>query len=281
MTTEIVNQVSAEQLAELKALNPQGDSFQRINVPRLSMLAKDLTEESGTRKNKKIEIIQPAGAFYIEREGTNEDGERTWDKEYIDGDSIDVLVAFNRKQLSMWDDADKVFTNTPIYDEDTQILPLWKGGKEETRATPKELQALYPALTLKGKPTSKLKEVKILYVVYKDEVYQMNLSQSSKFEFLTYVKGVHPSTVVTTIGSKEQTHGSNTYNVMTFKNAGTVNTEQYEAIKDTATMIRESIEAEKAYYAKFNTDVPQSSTLADEDWSPDSVKGLQSGSPEF
>lgn len=281
MTTEIVNQVSAEQLAELKALNPQGDSFQRINVPRLGMLAKDLVEESGTGKNKKIEVVQPAGAFYIEREVTDEESNRTWEKEFIDGETIDVLVAYNRKQLSMWDDADKVFINTPIYDEDTQVLPLWKGGKEETRGTPKELQALYPALTAKGKPTSKLKEVKILYVIYKDEVYQMNLSQSSKFEFQSFTKKVHPSTCVITIGSRQDTHGSNTYNVMTFKDSGTVNTEQYTAIKETATMIKESIDAEKAFYARLKTDVPAPSVLADEDWSPDSVKGLQSGSPEF
>jgi len=56
--------------------------------------------------------------------------------------------------------------------------------------------------------------------------------------------------------------------------------EQYEAIKDTATMIKESIEAEKAYYAKFNTDVPVEAKV-EEDWSPDAVKGLQAGSPEF
>lgn len=280
MTTELSTTISAEQLAELKALNPQGDSFQRINVPRLGMLAKDLTEETGTGKSKKIDVIQPAGAFYIERETTNEDGERVWEKEFIDGETIDVLVAFNRKQLSMWDDGAKVFTNSPIYDEDTQVIPLWEGGKEIAKATPKELQEMYPALTAKGKPTSKLKEVKILYVIYKDEVYQMNLSQSSKYEFLTYVKGVHPSTVVTVIGSKEQTHGSNTYNVMTFKNAGTVNMEQYEAIKSTATMIKEAIEAEKAYYAKFDTNVPVTASI-EEDWSPDAVKGLQSGSQDF
>ena len=40
------------------------------------------------------------------------------------------FVAFNRKQLSMWDDGAKVFTNSPIYDEDTQVIPLWEGGKE-------------------------------------------------------------------------------------------------------------------------------------------------------
>lgn len=269
MKNELSTTISQEQLDELKALNPQGDTYQRISVPRLSMLAKDLTEESGTGKSKKIEIIQPAGTFYIETETTNEDGERAWEKQYIDGESIEVLVAFNRKQLSMWDDDAKVFINTPIYDEDTQVLPLWKGGKEEARATPKELQALYPSLTLKGKPSSKLKEVKILYVVYNDNVYQMNLSQSSKFEFLSYVKGVHPSTVVTVIGSKTDTHGSNTYNVTTFKNGGTVNEEQYLAIKDTATMIKESIEAEKAYYAKFNTDMPLPAVAEiQEDWSP-------------
>jgi len=56
--------------------------------------------------------------------------------------------------------------------------------------------------------------------------------------------------------------------------------EQYEAIKDTATMIKESIEAEKAYYAKFNTDVPVEAKV-EEDWSPSNVQGLQAGSPEF
>lgn len=275
MTTELTTIATEEQLAELKALNPQSDSYQRINVPRLGMLAKDLLEETGTGKNKKIEVIQPAGAFYIERESTNEDGERVWNKEFIEGETISVLVAYNRKQLSMWDDGTKMFTNSPIYDDANDVIPLWEGGKEIARGTPAEHQALYPSLTAKGKPSSKLKEVKILYVVYEDNVYQMNLSQSSKYEFMTYTKAVHPSTVVTVIGSQEETHGSNTYRKMTFTSGGTVNNDQYLAIKDTATMIKESIEAEKAFYAKLDTNVPQ---VVEEDWSPTALPEVK---PEF
>lgn len=274
MTTELSTIATEEQLAELKALNPQSDSFQRINVPRMGMLAKDLLEEEGKGKTKTISVVQPAGAFYIERESTNEDGERVWLKDFIEGESINVLVAYNRKQLSMWDDGTKMFTNSPIYDDTTDIIPLWEGGKEIARGTPSEHQARYPSLTQKGKPSSKLKEVKILYVVYDDNVYQMNLSQSSKFEFLTYIKSNHPSTVVTTISSIEETHGSNTYRKMTFTSGGTVTSDQYESIKSTATMIKESIEAEKAFYSKINTDVPVEIA---EDWSPDAPKVLADG----
>ncbi len=253
---ELVTTASEAQLAQLKAMYPQEDTYQKIQVARLGMLAKDVVEESGTGKNKTLKVINAMGEFYIETEGTNEEtGEREWVKSFIEGDTIDVLIAYNRKQLSMWDDGLGVYTNTPIYDSADDILPLWEGGKEIARGTPAELQARYPSLTQKGKPSSKLKEVKILYVIYEGEVYQVNLTQSSKWEFLSYSKGINPATVVTTIGSVEETNGSNTYRKMTFKSAGTISAEQAQVVIDTATTIRESVESEKAFYGKMNSEV--------------------------
>lgn len=253
MKKELVTTASEDQLAQLKAMYPQEDTYQKIQVPRLGMLAKDVVEESGTGKSKTLTVVNAAGEFYIEHETTNEAGERVWLKSFIEGDSIDVLVCYNRKQLSMWDDGLGVYTNSPIYDSADDILPLWEGGKEIARGTPAELQARYPSLTQKGKPSSKLKEVKILYVLYEGEPYQVNLSQSSKWEFLDYSKRLNPATVVTTIGSVEETNGSNTYRKMTFTSKGTLNAEQAEKVIGMADMIRSSIEAEKAYYAKADT----------------------------
>lgn len=250
----MVTTASEDQLAQLKAMYPQEDTYQKIQVPRLGMLAKDVVEESGTGKNKKLTVVNAAGEFYIERQETNEEGERVWKKEFIEGDTIDVLIAYNRKQLSMWDDGLEVFVNTPIYDSADDILPLWEGGKEIARDTPANLQARYPSLTQKNKPSSKLKEVKILYVIYDGDVYQVNLSQSSKWEFLSYSKSANPATVVTTIGSVEETNGSNTYRKMTFTNAGTITSYQAVQVIETANMIRSSIESEKAFYSRVNNE---------------------------
>lgn len=271
---ELVTQASEEQLAELRALYPQEDTYQKIQVPRLGMLAKDVIEEEGTGKAKTMKVVNAMGEFYIEKEATNDDGEKVWLKTFVEGDTIDVQIVYNRKQLSMWDDGQGMYTNTPIYDSNDEVLPLWEGGKEIARDTPEKLQARYPALTQKGKPSSKLKEIKILYVIYEGETYQVNLSQSSKWEFLTYSKKTNPATVVTTIGSTEETNGTNTYRKMSFVAKSLLSTEQAAKVIEAANMIRSSIESEKAYYGKFNKDVTSG---VEEDWTPDEKVALGDG----
>ena len=58
--------LTEEQLAVLNESFPVGDEQSRLLLPRFGMLAKDITEETGTGKNKKITVLQSAGTFYTE-----------------------------------------------------------------------------------------------------------------------------------------------------------------------------------------------------------------------
>jgi hypothetical protein len=115
------------------------------------------------------------------------------------------------------------------------------------RGTQKELQALYPALTQKGKPTSDLKEETILYVIYKEELYQCNLTQSSKWEFKSYSRSLNPSTVITTLGSTEETFGKNTYRKMTFKNKRVINQNEFDSVVEKQGLLKEQSVSDARY----------------------------------
>lgn len=255
---EIITTINQEQLNELKTLAPVSNEYEKKQFKRLGMLAKDITEESGTGKNKKIEVLNVAGEFYIEErtDEVNEAGKNIYKKNFFDTPTIEGVIVYFRKQLSFWDDSLKVFINTPLFDDVNDVVPLWEGGKEIARKTPRELQAMYPSVTAKGKPSSKLKEVTVLYVLVEGEVYEMTLSVSSGYSFKDYKKKTIPSSVVTVFGSKEETHGTNTYNVMTFTVKNIITPEQFEEVKETVRSIRDGIQAEKAFYAGLNTDIP-------------------------
>ena len=211
--------ISDEQIQELNAAYPISEENNRLTLPRLGMLSKDLTETSGSGKTKKITVIQAAGTFYTESDKgeVDEDGKKVWTKEFIEGDTIDVNIVYHRRQLRMYDSSLEKFYSTPIFDNGEQVLPLYLDRQVVQKGTQKQLQAKFPALTLKGKKTSKLKEDTILFVIYNGELHQMNLSQSSKWEFKAFAKSINPSTVVTTLGTVEDTFGDNTFRKLTFK----------------------------------------------------------------
>jgi hypothetical protein len=242
--------LSQEQLDILNSSYPVSDESSRLSLPRLGLLSKDITEESGSGKNKKITVLEVAGTFYTESDQGEVDedtGKKVWTKEFIEGDTIDVIISFHRKQLRKFDSSLNKFISTPVYDTADQVLPIYLDKQIIKRGTPAELQALYPALTLKGKPTSDLKEETILYVIFNDVLHQMNISQSSKWEFKTYSKGVNPSTVITTLGSTEETFGTNTYRKLSFKNKRMITGEEFETVNENQTLIRETVESDKRF----------------------------------
>lgn len=270
-TKEITTQLSDEQLNELKSLAPTNDTYQKIQFPRLGMLAKDITEETGTGKNKKIEVLNVAGEFFIEvrTEELNEKGKNIYKKNFFEGETLEGIIVFSRKKLSFWDDDKKMFINTPLFDDANEVIPLWEGGKEIARKTPALLQKMYPSVTAKGKPSSKLKEITVLYVDIGGVIHEFDLSTSSKWEFSDYKKRVVPSSVVTVFSSLEETHGSNTYKKTTFTVKRMITAEEFETVKDNVLAIKYAIQSEKDYYASLNTDVP---VTPEEDWSPDLPK---------
>jgi hypothetical protein len=123
------NELSAEQLAILDQGFPvANENSNSLILPRLGMLSKDITEETGTGKLKKIKVIEAAGTFFTERdmdEVDEETGKKKWTREYIDGSEIDAIIVFHRRQLRMYDSSLEKFYSTPIFDTADQVVPLY------------------------------------------------------------------------------------------------------------------------------------------------------------
>ena len=248
--TQEVATLSEEQLAVLNENYPVNDEESRMSLPRFGMLAKDIVKETGSGKSKKIEIVQAAGTFFTEQDKgeVNTEGKKIWTKDFIEEEEVDVIIAFHRRQLRMFDASLEKFYSSSIYDTAEQIVPLYLDKQIVKRGTQKELQDMWPALTQKGKPTSKLKEETILYVVYEGVLHQMTLSQSSKWEFKTYKKAVNPSTVLTTLGSVEETFGTNTYKKVTFKNKRLITPDEFEQVNTSQTELKVQVEADSKFF---------------------------------
>ncbi len=247
---EVALALTEEQLAVLNQNFPvSADDSNRLTLPKFGMLAKDLIEETGTGKNKQIKVIQAAGTFYTERDldETNEAGKKVWTKEFIEDETVDVVIVFFRHQLRRYDSSLDKFISTPIYDTPDQVLPLYLDKQVIKRGNEKELQALYPKLTVKGKPSSSLEKKTILYVVYKEELYQFDLSVSSGWEFSGYRRKVNPATVVTTLSSKEETNGSNTYRKVLFANIRAINATEFEKVASNQETIKSQVESDSRF----------------------------------
>lgn len=245
-----VTVLSQEELAVLDESYPVSEGSSRLSLPKFGMLAKDVTKETGTGKNKKIEVIQASGTFYTEKdEGeTNEEGKNVWTKNYLDGETLDVQVVYHRYQLRFYDKGLEKFISSPIYDTADQVLPLFLDKREIARGTEKELQALYPAKTAKGKPTSDLKKMTILYVIYEGEMHQFNLSVSSGWEFGKYKDKRNPSKFITTLSSTEETFGVNTFRKTLFNVARPLATqEELEEVKSFQDTVKTVVESDSRF----------------------------------
>ncbi len=240
----MTKKISEQQLATLNESFPVMGENTRPSYPRFGMLSKDITEETGTGKNKKIKVIEAAGTFYTEKdEGeVSDEGKKVWTKTFIEGDTVDVIITYHRKQLRRYDESLGKFYSTPIYDSADQVIPLYLDKQIVKRGTPAELQSMYPKLTQKGKPSSDLKEETILYVIYEGETYQMNLSQSSKWSFKDYTKSVNPSTVMTSLGSVEETFGANTFRKVTFAKGRMIDGDEFELVSENQSALKETVE---------------------------------------
>lgn len=243
--------VSDATLAELKDSYPIEPAMQRIQLPRISMASQDKTKETGTGKNKKIEVVTAAGTFFTETETKEEDeetGKKIWKKEEI-GDTFEGIILYQRKQLRMFDD--EVYTSSPIYDIDEEVIPLWCDRQEVARGTPAELKAKYQYKDPKsGKAKSKLEDNRVLYVknMKDDKIYQLALRGTSMYSFFTYGRKVLVPSVVTTFGSEPKENGAISWNQMTFKVSRKLNQEEADQVLDVVREIRDTISAEKAQF---------------------------------
>ena len=267
MTKEISVVLSDEQAAALRAEFPVEESFQRTLLPRLGMYSQDKTEGKG----KNLTVVAEAGVFFVEHqteEVDEETGKKVWEKTEL-GTEIEGIILYQRKQLRFYDSGEQLYTSSPIYDTDDEVIPLFKNKVEVAKGTPKQLQSLYPGTTLKGKPKSKLEDERVVYVLgtFNGEpaVYQLGLRGTSKYEYMNYTKSlgiIPPAAVLTRFNSEPQKQGTTEWNKMTFAQARRITPEESNAVLAHIRDIKAGIAAEKAFFGNRDT----SSVEANKEW---------------
>lgn len=250
MTKELANVADEQSLELLRNSFPVEQGFQRQSYPRLGMFSQDVTEGKG----KAMKVVSEAGVFYTERqtdEIDEETGKKKWVKKEL-GKEIELIVLYKRHQLKFYDG--EAYTSSTVFDNDDEVVTLFKGKEVVTKGLPKDLKALpqFQGKSAKGKDISKLEDNRILYVLYEDEVYQMNLRGSSMYAFLTYARQQSPNTVLTHITSEAKENGSIAWNQMVFTAVRPINAEEASVVLEKTADIKGAIEAEKGYFAAKN-----------------------------
>jgi hypothetical protein len=243
--------ISDEVMQQLSDSYPSEPSALKIQLPRISMTAKDITEGQG--KNKKV--VTEAGTFFIERptDEKDEEGKFIWEKTEI-GKEFEAVILFKRKQLKYYDKTTKLFTSSPVYDEDTDSVPLFCKKEEVGRGTPKELKAEYEYVGEDGKTRSKLEDNRILYVQYEGEIFQMNLRGGSMYAFKTYASKIVPPAFLTKFSSEFKENGSNAWNQATFEAVRPLNGKEAQAVLTEVNKIKTAIKIEKDQYGGGKSD---------------------------
>ena len=252
-TTALSTEVSSETLAALSADYPVEAGAQRIMLPRLGFVSQDKTEEVKDPKTgkKKINIVTEAGTFFteVESDETDSEGKKVWTRSEIGTEVKDVVIIFQRKQLRYFDSTTQEFTSSPVYDNDTEIVPLFCNKAQVHRGTPEELRKLPQfQVTENGKTKTKLEDNRILYVLLDGIVYQMNLRGSSMWAFRSWARKVLPPSVLVTLNSESKTAGSNNWNQMTFTVQRKLTESEGQDILAKVQDIKATIQAEKDQY---------------------------------
>ncbi len=238
-------------LALLKDLYPtEQNGFNRIILPRLSFVSQDQMEGEGKAKKCVVE----AGTFFTERQSdeVDENGKKIWKKTEI-GTALTGVILYHRYQLSYYDEPKNEYTSSPVYDSQDEVLPLWCSKKEVAKGTPAELKALKDFAYVDekdGKKKSKLKDNRILYILYQGELFQLNLHGSSMYSFMKYARLVNPPTVMTHFESEPKEKGNVNWNMMTFKMLHLLPSDEIMEMIDRVKEIRMAIELEKGARAE-------------------------------
>ena len=244
-TTAVSTQVNSETIELLKNSFPVEQGFNKIFLPRLGFYSQDQIEGKG----KSMKVVTEAGTFYtdLQSDEVDENGKKTWVKTEL-GNKIDIQILFQRKQLKMYDEATELYTSSPIYDTDEEVIPLWCERKEVSRGTVSELKKKYQYTDKTGKVKSALEDNKILYVLYNGEMYQMNLRGSSMWSFQTYTRKVVAPAYITTVTSEACEKGEIQWNKMIFTASRPLNQDEADDAVSKISDIKLAIQAEKGNY---------------------------------
>lgn len=244
MSKELANVINEETLALLAESYPVEQNNYKIILPRLGFISQDKTEGKG----KAMKVVAEAGVFFFEVQSDEEvDGVKKWNKTEI-GTEVEGIILFARKQLRMYDSKTEKFTSSPVYDSDSEVVPLFCDKVEVGRGTPKELQAQYEYLDENGKTRSRLEETRVLYIKVADTVYQLNLRGSSMYSFLTYSRKTLPPSVITVLNSEAKEKGTIQWNQITFTEKRKLTQDEAVGIVAEVQDIKNTIASEKAQY---------------------------------
>lgn len=249
-STAVTTVASDEALAELRSNFPVEHGFTRVQLPRLGMYSQDQKEGKG----KALKVTAEAGTFFIEKQTDEEDaeGKKVWKTTEL-GAEIEGIIFFQRKQLRYFDEKTQTYTSSPVYDEESDVVPLFCNKAEIARGTPAELKAREEYQYEKdGKIKSKLEDNRILYVLYKGEIYQMNLRGSSMYSWMSYSRKVSPPSILTRMNSEAKSKGSIDWNQMTFEKVRDLNADEVSEVIAKQNEVKEAVTAEKSFYASMN-----------------------------
>ncbi len=245
---EIMSTPSDAALEQLRQSFPVEQGFNRILLPRLTLVSQDI----GEGKGKSYKVTTEAGTFLRESQGDEEDeetGKKVWIKDEL-GTEIEGVILYRRFQLKYYDGS--TYTSSPIYDDASETVPLFKDKAEVDRGTVKELRSrpIYQGKSAAGKDISKLEETRILYVLFNDGIHQMNLRGTSMYAFLKYHKEVLCPAVLTRFSSEPKENGSISWSQMTFTKVRNLDAKEVKTVQDHINEIKKGISDEKAFYAE-------------------------------
>lgn len=249
MAKEIQKAASEDDVASVNGAFPVDPGYQAKLLPRFGMVSQDVTEGKG----KQMKVVTEAGTFFTEKpsdEKDEETGKMKWDREEL-GDTVEGVIIYQRKQLSMYDESTDTFTSSPVYDTDEEIIPLWANKAEVDRGTAPELQAKYMGVNRNGKPQSDLKVKRILYVLIEGELYQTTLGGSSMFSYLGYTRTARPGvpSVMTQFTSTHEQNGNVEWNKMQFEAMRPLTAAEIAIVKEKQSEIIEDINGRKAQFS--------------------------------
>lgn len=244
--TGVATVASEETLMALRQEFPSDAGFTRALLPRLGMYSQDQIEGKGKLQKVTVE----AGTFYTDKETDEVDAEKKkiWAKEEL-GTEIELTIIFQRKQLRYYDESTEEYTSSPIYDNDTEIVPLFLNKKEIARDTPVNLKKKYAYTDDDGKKKSRLQDNRVLYALYEGELYQMSLHGSSMYSFMAFQRKHLVPAILVSITSEAMEKGKIAWNKMIFDKVRDLSQSEAENVLATVKEIKEGIAAEKAYFA--------------------------------
>lgn len=243
---EVSTQVEQDINEQLAQSYPTEPVAQSIRLPRIDYVSQDKTEGKG----KNMKVVTEAGTFLLNRPTgeKTEDGKNEYEKIEI-GSAFEGIILYQRKQLRFYDESTGEYVNTPVYDHDEEVLPLWRGGKEIAKGTPAELKEPYK-FEKDGKSKCKLEDTRILYVQYKDEIYQLSLRGSSMWSFKKFASQVVPSQFWTRFSSESKENGAISWNQMTFDAYKELSLEEKKEVLEKVRKIQNTIALEKSQFSR-------------------------------